>query len=346
MLVVTGDDVDAEGEIGHAGIVSQDVSGRLDDVHVSPYPILAAAALLISGIGVPSSVDAGDTEPRPKVVRIAAVGDIACDPQSPYIDMAGYCQHDAVGMLVRGMVRRGTDWFFTLGDAQYEYGTYHDFRAEFHPAFRAVRSVTKAIAGNHEYYTDNARGHFRYWGRHAGSRQQPWRTFTPVRGWRVILLDSQCEHVGGCGARSPQGRWLRRVLAENTRPCTLAMWHHPLRSSGEYAGSADSQTRAAPLWRMSNRGGVDVVLNGHDHIYERFAKRSDMQQFTVGTGGKNHYSITTKAPGSRTRYGNRYGVLRLDLVSSASYRHAFVSKGGDVLDKGSVSCTNEPVKSG
>ena len=346
MLLVAGDDVDAKGEVGHAAIVSQDASGRLDDVHVNPAAVLAAVVVFAASVAAPISVDAGGPDPRPKVVRIAAVGDIACDPQSPYVDVAGYCQHDAVGKLVRGMVNRGADWFFTLGDAQYEYGTYHDFRAEFHPAFRAVRSVTKAIAGNHEYYTDNARGHFRYWGSHAGSRKQPWRSFTPVPGWRVIFLDSQCEHVGGCGARSPQGRWLRHLLAENTKPCTLAMWHHPLRSSGEYAGSADSQARAAPLWQMSNRGGVDVVLNAHDHIYERFAKRSGMQQFTVGTGGKNHYEITTKAPGSRKRLGHRYGVLRLDLSSDGGYRHAFVTAGGNVLDKGSVRCTNEPAQAG
>jgi 3',5'-cyclic AMP phosphodiesterase CpdA len=241
------------------------------------------------------------------------------------------------------MVNRGADWFFTLGDAQYEYGQYRDFRAVFNPAFKAVRSVTKAIAGNHEYYTKNARGHFRYWGRRAGTPRQPWRTFTPVKGWRVVMLDSNCEYVGGCGAKSPQGKWLRQVLASNTRTCTVAMWHHPLHSSGEYAGSADSMARARPLWHMSNQGGVDVVLNGHDHIYERFAKRSGMQQFTVGTGGKNHYDITTKAPGSRVRKGNRYGVLRLDLSSDGTYEHAFVTISGQVLDKGRVRCTNDPV---
>jgi hypothetical protein len=280
----------------------------------------------------------------PQVARILAVGDIACDPDSPYIHTPGLCQQNKVGRLVKGMVNRGADWFFTLGDAQYEYGQYRDFRAVFHPAFKAVRSVTKAIAGNHEYYTKNARGHFRYWGHHAGSRRQPWRTFKPVKGWRVVLLDSNCEHVGGCGPRSPQGKWLRQVLADNHRTCTVAMWHHPLRSSGEYAGNPDTKARARPLWHMSNRGGVDVVLNGHDHIYERFAKRSGMQQFTVGTGGKNHYDITTKAPGSRTRYGHRYGVLRLDLSSNGTYRHAFVAISGRVSDRGRVRCTNEPVR--
>jgi hypothetical protein len=272
-----------------------------------------------------------------------AAGDIACDPDSPYIGVAGYCQHKKVGRLVKRMVGRGGDWFFTLGDAQYEYGQYRDFRAEFHPAFKAVRSVTRAVPGNHEYATGNAKGHFRYWGRrHAGTAKHPWRTFTPVKGWRVVFLDSMCEQVGGCGPKSRQGRWLRGVLASNTRPCTLAMWHHPLHSSGEYAGDADSKSRAKPLWRMSNRGGVDIVLNGHDHIYERFAKRSDMVQFTVGTGGKSHYSITTKARGSRERIDNRYGVLRLDLSSDGSYEHAFITIGGQARDKGKLRCTNEP----
>jgi hypothetical protein len=68
-----------------------------------------------------------------------------------------------------------------------------------------------------------------------------------------------------------------------------------------------------------------------------------MQQFTVGTGGKNHYDITTKAPGSRVRKGNRYGVLRLDLSSDGTYEHAFVTISGQVLDKGRVRCTNDPV---
>lgn len=298
------------------------------------------------GLGGAASVQATDTESRaavePTVARILAVGDIACDPDSPYYNVAGYCQQDRVGVLVKRLVNRGADWFITLGDAQYEYARYKDFRRSFHPAFGDVRSSTKAVAGNHEYYTENARGHFRYWGKRAGTPRQPWRTFTPVEGWRVLLLDSNCEHVGGCGPDSPQGQWLQDVLASNTSPCTVAMWHHPLQTSGEYAGNVDSRARALKLWKLANAGGVDLVLNGHDHIYERFAKRSDIQQFTAGTGGKNHYDITTKAPGSLKRIGDRYGVLRLDLVSDGTYRHAFVTAAGNGVDTGQVRCTNEP----
>ena len=123
----------------------------------------------------------------------------------------------------------------------------------------------------------------------------------------------------------------------------MAVWHHPLQTSGGYYGNVDSRARALKLWRIANAGGVDLVLNGHDHIYERFAKRSDIQQFVVGTGGKNHYAIENVDEGSRKRIGNRYGVLRLDLSSDARYGYAFVTVTGTVRDSGQVRCTNEPV---
>ncbi|MCZ3389148.1 MAG: metallophosphoesterase [Actinomycetia bacterium] len=314
-------------------------------LRISGVAVVVGSAFLLGVSGamtVPATGSDSTARAEPKVSRLVAVGDIACDPNSPYIDTRGQCQQARVGSLVKRMVRRGADEFVTLGDAQYEYAKYRAFMAEFDPAFRAVRPVTWAVAGNHEYYTKNARGHFRYWGKHAGTRKHPWRTFTPVPGWRVVLLDSNCEHVGGCGPKSRQGKWLRNMLANSSRTCTVAMWHHPLQTSGEYAGNEDTRSRALKLWKMANAGGVDLVLNGHDHIYERFAKRSDIQQFVVGTGGKNHYDITTKAPGSRKRVNDRYGVLRLDLSSDGTYRHAFVTVSGNVLDAGQVNCTNEP----
>ena len=343
MFWAAGDDVDAERKIWHARDRATAMSGHTDGMRHQISALAAGAiALTLVASGGPTPVLAGSTQAAPKTTRIVAVGDIACDPASPFINSPGLCQQDRVGRVVQRMVRRGADWFFTLGDAQYEYGRYHDFRAEFDPAFRAVRPVTKAVAGNHEYYTPGARGHFRYWGRHAGTPAKPWRTFVPVAGWRVFLLDSNCEYVGGCGPHSPQGKWLRAHLSKSTQTCAVAMWHHPLQTSGEYAGNVDSRSRALKLWKIVNDGGVDVVLNGHDHIYERFAKRSDIQQFVVGTGGKNHYRITTKAPGSKKRIGNRYGVLRLDLSSDGTYQHAFVTASGSVLDKGSKTCTNDP----
>lgn len=243
---------------------------------------------------------------------------------------------------MRRLVHRGADWFVPLGDIQYEEATLRQFTKVYDPAFGGVRSVTRPIAGNHEYLTRGARGYYRYFGSRAGTRTHPWRSFIPAPGWRVLLLDSNCEYVGGCGPRSPQGRWIKAELAAAPETCTIAAWHHPLRSSGEYAGSVDNRNRAKKLWTLVDAGGVDIVLNAHDHIYERFAKKSGIQSFVVGTGGKNHYDITTKAKGSRERIGNRYGVLRLLLRPDGTYRHAFVTTQGNLRDRGHLTCRNHP----
>ncbi len=203
-------------------------------------------------------------------------------------------------------------------------------------------AASNPVAGNHEYITSGARGYFRYFKKKAGNPNRPWRAFKPASGWKVLLLDSNCEYVGGCGRFSRQGRWIKRELRATSAACVIAAWHHPLQTSGEYAGNADSRSRARKLWKAVAAGGADIVLNGHDHIYERFAKRGGVQEFVVGTGGKNHYDITTKAHGSRKRINDRYGVLKLTMRANGSYRHAFVTADGKVLDRGQKKCTNEP----
>ena len=90
-----------------------------------------------------------------------------------------------------------------------------------------------------------------------------------VGTWHLIALNSNCGGAGGCGATSPQGKWLRADLAAHTRPCTLAYWHIPLFSSGGRASPELAVVLGRPLRRQA-----DVVLNGHDHIYERFAPQT------------------------------------------------------------------------
>ena len=92
-----------------------------------------------------------------------------------------------------------------------------------------------------------------------------------VGTWHLIALNSNCPKVGGCGAGSPAGAWLRADLAAHPAACTLAYWHHPRFSSGEHGGNA---MRRAASGTPSTTAGADVVLNGHDHDYERFAPQT------------------------------------------------------------------------
>ncbi len=201
------------------------------------------------------------------------------------------------------------------------------------------RGRTRPTPGNHEYLTKDAGGYFRYFGKQAHRRHDGYYSFN-VRGWHVVALnssDGSCSQVR-CGPRSAQVRWLRRDLDDHKRRCTLAYWHHPPWSSGEHGGYTTTRT----MWRVLARGGGDVVLNGHDHNYERFAPRAangsaaarGIRQFIVGAGGGGLRSITKPyASLSRKRIDHRYGVLRLAL-RPRSYNFRFISAGGRVLDRG------------
>jgi Calcineurin-like phosphoesterase len=290
-----------------------------------------------------STPPSAPTQAPAKPVSLVAVGDIACDPTSPvFSGQPEFCEQARVAARVGKLVDQGADWFVPLGDIQYESGSLQAFREVYDTEFGQFKKFTQPIPGNHEYNTEGASGYFDYFGARAGSPEQPWRTFEPVEGWQVLLLDSNCEYNGGCGPDSRQGKWIQRTLKASTADCVVAAWHHPLQTSGEYAGNADSAGRAQQLWSLVDAGGADLVLNGHDHIYERFQKLDGVQQFTVGTGGKNPYEITTKAPGSVTAIDDTYGVLLLTMRPDGHYNFAFVAADGSVLDKGSNVCTNEP----
>jgi hypothetical protein len=82
--------------------------------------------------------------------------------------------------------------------------------------------------------------------------------------------------------------------------------------------------------------GADVVLNGHEHNYERFAPKSGIREFVVGTGGAGLYDFGTPEAGSEVRI-KKWGVILMDL-SSDGYTWKFYDTADNVLDSGSSSC--------
>ena len=276
---------------------------------------------------------------------IAAVGDIACDPgDANFRGGAGSrssCHQGAVSDL---MVNRNLAAFLPLGDNQYEDGTLAKYRASYEPTFGRLKPITRPTAGNHEYLNPGAAGHFDYFGSQAGERGKGWYSYDLGR-WHLIALNSICGKVGGCGPDSPQGRWLKADLAAHRNSCTLAYLHHPRFSSGHHG----STTALQPLWRTLYDAGAEILLSGHDHVYERFAPQdaagnSDpargIRQFVVGTGGKNHYAFANPSgiANSEARDAATYGVLELALGDNA-YRWRFVpSSGGTFTDSGSGTC--------
>jgi hypothetical protein len=143
----------------------------------------------------------------------------------------------------------------------------------------------------------------------------------------VIVLNAICFEVGGCGAGSPEETWLEADLGANAGKHILAMWHIPEFSSGTHGNT----TVYRAWWDDLYAAGADIVLNGHDHVYERFARQSPagaadpkgVREFVVGTGGASHGSFTTIRANSEIRNGDTFGVLELTLRLH-SYRWEFM----------------------
>jgi acid phosphatase type 7 len=159
-----------------------------------------------------------------------------------------------------------------------------------------------------------------------------------------VALNSNCEEVGGCDWKSAQGRWLRRDLDRHRGRCTLAYFHHPL-----YApGSGYDSPKVKPFWHILYDHHADVILNGHAHRYERFARISPsgerssargIRQFIVGTGGApGGTQHGPDAPRVQAKKVGAPGVLKLHL-GSGFYHWKFVSVAGrNYTDSGKARC--------
>ena len=144
-----------------------------------------------------------------------------------------------------------------------------------------------------------------------------------------------------CAEGSPQNDFLEQDLASTSRSCIAAYWHHPLFNSGSVHGSA-MPSGAKAFWGDLFAAGADIVLNGHEHNYQRYAKQdpagqpssNGIREFVVGTGGKAHYGLLdVKDANFEVGNSTDFGVLRLYLGDN-SYTWEFVGVGGAVLDAG------------
>jgi hypothetical protein len=230
----------------------------------------------------------------------------------------------------------------TFGDNAYESGTSAEFARCYDPSWGQFKARTKPSVGDGEYETAGASGYFNYFGEAAGDPQEGYYSYD-LGSWHVIVLNSNCSEVGGCGAGSAQERWLRSDLEANPSACTAAHFHHPRFSSSERGSSS----AVAPFWEALYEAGADVVLSGHAHNYERFAPQTPsgqadpaqgIRQFVVGTGGRSLISFGAVQANSKVRIADTYGVIKLTLHPEG-YEWQFVTApGGMEADSGSASC--------
>jgi hypothetical protein len=225
------------------------------------------------------------------------------------------------------------DRVLLLGDNQYRSGTLAEYRSLYGPTWGRFKARTRPVPGNHEYETPRAAGYFAYFGKAARPKGHSYYSFD-LGGWHLIALNSSIDH----GPGSAQERWLRADLVATDKRCILAYWHFPRFSSGAHQGSWGS---LGTFWNDLYDARADVVLSGHEHSYERFARqtpwakasRQGIRQFVVGTGGADLLGFANRKPNSQRRISHTHGVLEL-VLHPASYHWRFVSEDGAVLDRG------------
>jgi hypothetical protein len=233
---------------------------------------------------------------------------------------------------------------FTLGDNVYGDGTLAEFTDCYRPTWGRHKDRTRPSPGNHDYHVPGAAGYYTYFGKAASpldnnctSHCKGYYSYD-LGEWHIIVLNSEID----MSANSPQVQWLRSDLAANPKVCTLAYWHNPRFSSGRHGNS----TKSASLWDALYAAGADVILNGHDHTYERFAPQNPngqadakgIREFVVGTGGAGLYPFGSPLPNSEVRNNQMYGVLKLTLHPT-SYDWQFVPVAGQTFtDAGSANC--------
>ena len=230
---------------------------------------------------------------------------------------------------------------FTAGDNAYPDGSATNYTQCYAPTWGRHKARTRPTPGNHEYTTPNAPGYFGYFGAAAGPAGLGYYSYD-LGDWHMVALNSNISMAAG----SPQEQWLRADLAASTKRCTLAYWHYPLFNSGPRGNS----TSTRPLWQALYDAGGEIVINGHDHDYQRFAPMTPtgtldngrgIREFVVGTGGTGLYTFSTPIANTEAYNTNTHGVLKLTLSADGSntYSWAFIPIAGQTFtDSGSGTC--------
>jgi len=231
--------------------------------------------------------------------------------------------------------------FLYLGDV-YESGSMAEFYNWYGTGssnFSVLRAITDPTIGNHEYNNGvNGAGYFNYW-----DNIPNYYSFN-AGGWHFISLNSNLAKLGGNPPGSAQYNWLAHDLTANAQTCTIAYYHEPLFNIG-----AEGPTEAmSSIWALLAQYKVAIVLNGHDHDYQRWVPLDGSGQFSPNgitefvAGGGGHGLQNFVTTDNRVAYSNdlnptAFGVLLLSL-SQAGANFSYHSSSGSILDAGFIPC--------
>jgi hypothetical protein len=333
---------------------------------------LAAASVVL--IGTAMLVRAQNSADDPAIGVLLVAGDIAKCGNEPR-----HLKDEATADILKKEVEAAKTKnipvrVLALGDLAYDTGTDPEFKC-FDASWGPYKDIMLPVPGNHEYEKTNPDGapYFRYFAKKPSViLGEDEKALVSMNGamtgyyavnfpdekegpWRLIALNA---YVKGKGAPEGQLKWLKADLEQASKPgCVVAFWH-PFRFSSGLHGHGDNQERKAPIklgssmepaYRVLYDHGATLILAGHDHSFEQFArqdaagtKKSDgVRSFVIGTGGGPLYNKITKgknkkkplvydnkAPNSERYAQDSHGVLKIELFKDR-YQWSFLPIAGD-----------------
>lgn len=244
-------------------------------------------------------------------------------------------------------IAKVNDAVFTLGDNAYPNGSASNYALCFtttwgDTARRLMKNIHPAV-GNHEHQSVGASPYYEYFGSRAGSPKKGYYSYD-IGEWHIMVVNSEIivNPAFTAAERTAQEDWLRNEVKALQKLCSIAMWHHPRFSSGWHG----TDPAMSSIWKILYDGGVDLVLNGHDHDYERFRPQdprgvadsvTGITEIVAGTGGGDLRGFNAPVPNSMSRVEGHYGVLKLTL-GKAEWRSVFIEPGGRTWDPSGGKC--------
>mgnify|MGYP000094306935 CR=1 FL=1 len=229
-----------------------------------------------------------------------------------------------------------------LGDTVYGRGTPIEYEHCFEPTWGQVKTRILPTPGNHEYGSPAAFGYFDYFGIQAGPDRNGWYAIT-LHNWLILSLNSEVDASLG----SDQGKWLDQQLRKHPDRCVLAFFHRPAYSLKDRGG----REHAVELFKQLQQAGATLVLNGHNHFYERTKPLNEYGEpaaeggtvaFTVGTGGRITDASQQK-PQTEIAVFEKTGLLKLELRDKSYSWTYFDAVKKKSLDEGTARCNlNRP----
>lgn len=232
--------------------------------------------------------------------------------------------------------------FLYLGDV-YENGRAMEFdnwygKPGVAGTYGQFHSISDPTIGNHEYVGSDISGYEWYW------NNVPHYYSYNAGGWHFISLDNTSKYIGSAPSNAnfkAETTWLQQDLSSDTSDCTLAYFHEPMFNVGPEGSAANT----AGIWQILAQNHVTLVLNGHDHDYQRWTPMdatgtpapAGTTEIVDGSGGHGHQARATTDSRLVASDFTHYGALRLSL-GTAGAGYQFVDTAGETLDSGSVSC--------